>query len=55
MEFRFAKWLPNTYPDRTMETVNVSGPKIKRTNSYEVEVSVGKAKHGIEVPLDVMY
>jgi hypothetical protein len=34
---------------------NVSGPKIKRTNSYDVKVHVGLAKHGIEVALDVMY
>ncbi|MFZ0743124.1 MAG: hypothetical protein WAM85_01905 [Terracidiphilus sp.] len=34
---------------------NVSGPKIKRTNSYDVKVHVEQAKHGIEVALDVMY
>ena len=34
---------------------NVSGPKIKRTNSYDVKVHVERAKHGIEVALDVMY
>jgi hypothetical protein len=34
---------------------NVSGPKIKRTNSYDVKVSVRKAKHGIDVALDPMY
>jgi rRNA-processing protein FCF1 len=34
---------------------NVSGPKIKRTNSYDVKVNVRKAKHGIEVALDVLY
>lgn len=34
---------------------NVSGPKIKRTNSYDVNVHVERAKHGIEVALDVMY
>jgi rRNA-processing protein FCF1 len=34
---------------------NVSGPKIKRTNSYDVKVNVRRAKHGIEVPLDIMY
>lgn len=30
---------------------NVSGPKIKRTNSYDVKVNVRKAKHGIEEAL----
>jgi hypothetical protein len=34
---------------------NVSGPKIKRTNSYDVKVHVRRAKHGIEVALDAMY
>lgn len=34
---------------------NVSAPKIKRTNSYDVKVHVGRAKHGIEVALDVLY
>lgn len=34
---------------------NVSGPKIKRTNSYDVKVSVRRAKHGIEEPLDTIY
>jgi rRNA-processing protein FCF1 len=34
---------------------NVSGPKIKRTNSYDVRVKVKRAKHGIPEPLDVMY
>jgi hypothetical protein len=34
---------------------NVSGPKIQRTSSYDVSVHVGRAKHGIEVPLEVMY
>lgn len=34
---------------------NVSGPKIKRTKSYDVKVNVRKAKHGMEVALDTMY
>lgn len=34
---------------------NVGGPKIKRTNSYDVSVNVLKSKHGIPEPLDVMY
>ncbi len=34
---------------------NVRGPKIKRTNSYDVKVHVERAKHGIEVALDVLY
>lgn len=34
---------------------NVSGPKIKRTNSYDVKVHVARAKHEIEVALDVLY
>lgn len=33
---------------------NVSGSKIKRTNSYDVRVNVRRAKHGLEVPLDVL-
>lgn len=34
---------------------NVSGPRIKRTNSYDVNVSVQRAKHGLEERLKVMY
>jgi len=34
---------------------NVSGPRIKKTNSYDVKVHVERAKHGMEVALDVMY
>lgn len=34
---------------------NVGGPRIKRTNSYDVKVNVRKSKHGIQEPLDVMY
>lgn len=34
---------------------NVSGPKIKRTNSYDVGVKIKRAKHGIREKLDVMY
>ena len=34
---------------------NVSGPKIRRTKSYDVDVHVERAKHGIEVALDATY
>jgi hypothetical protein len=37
------------------EPSNVSAPKIKRTNSYDVNVNVCKAKHGIDEPLDIIY
>ncbi len=34
---------------------NVSGPSIKRTNSYEVQVHVQKIKHNLQLPLDPLF
>jgi rRNA-processing protein FCF1 len=40
---------------RTPEIRNVSHPTIRKTNSYDVEVNVGRLKHGYEEALDSLY
>jgi rRNA-processing protein FCF1 len=43
------------FSSRLAAPANATRPRIKRTNSYDVDVSLPKAKHGLNEELDVMY
>jgi hypothetical protein len=43
-------------PDYNVPTQrNVSHPSIRRTNSYDVDIGITRAKHGLPEPLESMY
>jgi rRNA-processing protein FCF1 len=45
----------STLAMRVPAPTNVSHPKIRRTNSYEVKVSIATLKHGFDEQLDALY
>jgi rRNA-processing protein FCF1 len=59
--FAFPEYLTSSlyanpdFSSRLAAPLNVGRPRIKRTNSYDVDVSLPKAKHGLNEALDVMY